>query len=170
MACAGYSLVDGPDVDGNLRQAIAFELVPVDALKDAPLTGSDALGELDGRTLGELRELALQAPGQVPAREAIRNIRVRSEAVRRYVLARAGGRCEACNERAPFNTRMGRPYLEPHHTRRLSDGGPDDPRWVIAVCPNCHRRAHYSHDAVAFNDTLEQRLLELEQGQQDASP
>src|ERR1700746_1774493 len=24
--------------------------------------------------------------------------------------------------------------------RRLSDGGPDHPRWVVAVCPNCHRR------------------------------
>tara|TARA_R110000772_G_scaffold222322_2_gene332802 strand:- start:606 stop:920 length:315 start_codon:yes stop_codon:yes gene_type:complete len=33
-------------------------------------------------------------------------------------------------------------YLEPHHIRRLTDGGPDDPQYVIALCPNCHREVH----------------------------
>jgi hypothetical protein len=36
--------------------------------------------------------------------------------------------------------------LEPHHTRRLSDGGPDDPRHVVAICPKCHRRVHHGKD------------------------
>ena len=35
------------------------------------------------------------------------------------------------------------PYLEPHHIRRVGDGGPDHPRYVIALCPNCHREAHF---------------------------
>ncbi len=63
---------------------------------------------------------------------------------------------------APFSTPDGRPFLEAHHTRRLSDGGPDDPRWVIAICPNCHRRAHYATDATTFNDNLKLKLGDLE--------
>ena len=76
----------------------------------------------------------------------------RSEAVRAYVLARASGICEACGQPAPFKTAAGRLYLETHHIRRLSDGGPDDPRWVIALCPNCHRQAHYAKDKADFKE------------------
>jgi 5-methylcytosine-specific restriction protein A len=53
--------------------------------------------------------------------------------------------------------------LEPHHIRRVADGGPDHPEWVIGVCPNCHRRAHYAEDKVEFNETLRQIVLEREQ-------
>lgn len=75
--------------------------------------------------------------------------------MRVHVLRRASGACEACGVKAPFTAADGRPYLEPHHIRRLSDRGPDDPAWVAGVCPNCHRRAHYSSDARAFNGSLE---------------
>ncbi|WHQ72664.1 HNH endonuclease signature motif containing protein [Methylorubrum extorquens] len=43
------------------------------------------------------------------------------------------------------------PYLEPHHTRRVSDGGPDDPRFVGAVCPSCHREIHHGLNGQARN-------------------
>lgn len=65
--------------------------------------------------------------------------RMRSRAIRLYVLRRAAGKCEGCGAVAPFNTVNGEPYLEPHHIRHLADGGPDDPRWVVGVCPNFHR-------------------------------
>lgn len=55
-------------------------------------------------------------------------------------------------------------YLEPHHTRRLSDTGPDHPRWVIGLCPTCHRRVHYGADGVAYNDKLEAKLAMIEEG------
>lgn len=51
---------------------------------------------------------------------------------------------------------------EPHHIRRLSDGGPDHPRWVVAVCANCHRRAHYSRDAIEFNRELSDKVGQME--------
>ena len=35
------------------------------------------------------------------------------------------------------------PYLEVHHKIRLSDGGEDTIDNVVALCPNCHRKAHY---------------------------
>jgi 5-methylcytosine-specific restriction protein A len=47
--------------------------------------------------------------------------------------------------------------------RGLTDGGPDDPRWVVGVCPNCHRRAHYSRDAVEYNTKLAEIVQKLEQ-------
>jgi len=33
---------------------------------------------------------------------------------------------------------------------------------VIAIGPNCHRRAHYAADAKQFNDSLIAKLSELE--------
>jgi len=61
-----------------------------------------------------------------------------------------------------FKKPSGEPYLEPHHIRRLSDGGPDHPRWVVAVCPNCHRRAHHAGDAAEYNGRLADVVLRLE--------
>ncbi len=66
---------------------------------------------------------------------------------------RANGVCESCAVAAPFKSRQG-PFLEVHHVLRLADGGPDHPEHVIALCPNCHRRAHYSVDAHDFNTKL----------------
>lgn len=59
-------------------------------------------------------------------------------------LSRAKGTCEACNQPAPFQrAHSGTPYLEVHHKIRLADGGDDTVENTIAVCPNCHRKAHY---------------------------
>ncbi len=60
------------------------------------------------------------------------------------VLFRADGSCEKCKKPAPFKRAdSGMPYLEVHHQIRLADGGDDAIENAIAVCPNCHRKAHY---------------------------
>jgi len=60
------------------------------------------------------------------------------------VLRRANGRCEQCSAPAPFNRRSdGSPYLEVHHSIPLADGGEDTVENAVAVCPNCHRKAHH---------------------------
>ena len=60
------------------------------------------------------------------------------------VLERANGKCEFCNQFAPFNRISdGTPFLEVHHIKSLSDGGKDTIENAIALCPNCHRGAHY---------------------------
>ena len=60
------------------------------------------------------------------------------------VLFRAGGRCQRCNKPAPFKrSDTCLPYLEVHHKKRLADGGDDTVKNAIALCPNCHREAHY---------------------------
>lgn len=60
------------------------------------------------------------------------------------VLFRAKGICEKCRQPAPFSRRSdGSPYLEVHHWTPLSEGGEDTVDNAGALCPNCHREAHY---------------------------
>lgn len=59
-------------------------------------------------------------------------------------IERSRGLCEFCGEKAPFTRKSdGKPFLEVHHKRPLSEGGPDTLDNVAAICPNCHRQAHY---------------------------
>lgn len=52
--------------------------------------------------------------------------------------------------------------LEPHHTRRLTDGGPDHPRWVGAACPACHREIHHGEHGRIKNEALQDKLGTIE--------
>jgi hypothetical protein len=113
--------------------------------------------------IDELRKAALlSARPSATQKERKLIYRVRSKAIHLYVLSRADGQCEGCHAVAPFRKADGHPYIEPHHTTRLADDGPDHPAKVIGLCPNCHRRAHYSEDAKVFNRSLERKLASLE--------
>jgi 5-methylcytosine-specific restriction protein A len=165
--CAGYYEQDGvPDLRRQPRRAIVFELVPLD---DGDLDDQGDSGEgarLDSRwtmPLAHLRDRASRsAENQPNAREAKRRTYARSEDLRVYVRRRAEGRCEGCGSAAPFVTAKGHPYLEPHHTRRLSDGGPDDYHHVIALCPTCHRRVHHGADGDTYNAEMVTKLQAIE--------
>jgi 5-methylcytosine-specific restriction enzyme A len=143
FACSTWEYRKGLDANGEERYSIVFHLIqPAEGMQEVeppafPLADTD---------INVLRERAYGAASQAEkrdTREAKRLYRERSSAVRGYVLARANGSCEACGEAAPFQRPHGTPYLEPHHTRKISDEGPDHPRWVGAVCPNCHRELHH---------------------------
>lgn len=59
-------------------------------------------------------------------------------------ILRAAGICEDCKNPAPFFRKAdGLPFLEVHHKEPLSQGGEDTLENTIAVCPNCHRKAHF---------------------------
>jgi len=136
------------------------ELIRERRRTDMPDLASHAL---EAANIDELRRVALlKATPVATVRSAERLYRARSYAIRLYVLRRANGRCEGCRAEAPFVSADGSPYLEPHHTMRLADDGPDHPAKVIGLCPNCHRRAHYAGDAKAFNRVLISRLLKIE--------
>jgi len=125
-----------------------------------PDLDDDALSESN---VDELRRVAImRSRPSAPKHEQATVHRARSLAVRLYVLHRAAGLCEYCSQQAPFDRPDGSPYLEPHHTTRLADDGPDHPSHVIALCPNCHRRAHHARDAKPFNDKLKKLLHDLE--------
>lgn len=60
------------------------------------------------------------------------------------VLIRADGICEACGNPAPFfRASDGTPYLEVHHVIPLAQDGDDTIENAQALCPNCHRKAHF---------------------------
>lgn len=79
------------------------------------------------------------------------NVHRRSKVVRELALLRAQGRCEFCNEEG-FKTASGAIYLESHHIQPLSEGGEDNIENVIALCPNHHREAHYSEQALKLRE------------------
>jgi len=71
-----------------------------------------------------------------------------------WVLFSADGRCEVCDSSAPFQRTGGEPYLEVHHVRPLSEGGPDTTDNVVACCPNCHRQLHFGEDRSSLREKL----------------
>jgi 5-methylcytosine-specific restriction protein A len=160
--CASWEYRHGPDAKNKMRKVIVFHLVPLDEGNKPEVSNEGALSQL---SLEQLRDRALRASRESPqgeSKEARRLYYQRSAVVRTYVLSRANGHCESCKEAAPFLRQDGTPYLEPHHTRRLSDGGPDDPRWVAGICPTCHRRIHHGQDGQQINDALQKYLLQAE--------
>ena len=163
--CAEHDVVDGVDRAGAARKVIVFDLVPVksfalDAKEDDEITPPS------GKSLDELREAAMSAARASPRKgtstSTMSSWWARSATVKEYVLARADGKCESCLKPAPFVRKGGHPYLEPHHTKRLADDGPDDPRWVGAVCPNCHREIHSGIDGAQLNLKLQERVRNRE--------
>ena len=92
----------------------------------------------------EKRRQILSTESKTPKRIAITSYQFkRSPHVVAEVLALAGGKCQSCLRDAPFKREDGRPYLEVHHVEWLANGGEDSVENAIALCPNCHREAHY---------------------------
>lgn len=87
----------------------------------------------------------LDAANRVPKRIKVTSVAfLRNPDVVAFVLRRANGICEDCGSPAPFHRCSdGTPYLEIHHRKRLADGGEDVVSNAVALCPNCHRRAHF---------------------------
>jgi 5-methylcytosine-specific restriction enzyme A len=85
---------------------------------------------------------------------AARTLQLRSSVkrdlrVRATVLQRANGQCEreGCAEARPFDG-----FLDVHHILGVEAS---DRVWTcVAICPNCHREAHFSPQADAINEQL----------------
>lgn len=86
---------------------------------------------------------------------------VRDQKVVLWVLNQASGKCEACYADAPFEAGNGEPYLEVHHVVFLSDGGADTVANTVALCPNCHREAHYGKNPEGFRKVLQKQINRL---------
>jgi 5-methylcytosine-specific restriction protein A len=164
----GHRTETAPDRNGDPRRAIVFEL---DLSTDSGGSAARSVVEEDPigiasewrESIDKLRERAMESASEDDDATVRRNKAYkRGRAVRVYVLRRADGTCEGCAEPAPFQTPQERPYLEPHHIRRRADGGPDHPRWVIALCPNCHRRVHHGEDGREYNERLADRVAQIE--------
>jgi hypothetical protein len=91
-----------------------------------------------------------------PQKKIESNQHERLPGVKADVLDRAKGVCEWCSKEAPFKKANGRLFLEVHHAIPLGEGGPDTVDNAFALCPNCHREAHYG----ANKDKIRQGLKE----------
>jgi 5-methylcytosine-specific restriction enzyme A len=165
FVCAGDDFEQAQDSKGAMRRAIVFNLVPATEVGDNEIT---APAQVEANQISDLQVLrarafaAVSTPANAGRATAKRNVYERSRDIRAYVLARTGGQCEACTYPAPFITREGAPYLEPHHIRRLGDGGPDDPRFMGAVCPICHRNIHHGAEGRVVNERLQVAVAKRE--------
>jgi 5-methylcytosine-specific restriction enzyme A len=162
MVYENHHLEVAPDRTGKQRQAIVFELRPLSAIVER--TEDPTITVESAKPLEQLRALAKAAASTTVSSHisGARNIYERSADVRNFVLARAPVHCEGCKSPAPFTRKNGSPYLEPHHIRRVSDGGPDDPAFVISLCPNCHRRVHAGADGDKYNAELLVAMASIE--------
>lgn len=66
----------------------------------------------------------------------------RDEYISAFVKLEAKGKCQLCEQDAPFIDKYDVPYLESHHIIWLSEGGKDTIENCVALCPNCHRKMH----------------------------
>lgn len=169
FVCASYEWHSGQDRKGVVRKIIVFNLVPIGANPEQIELDSSEDDDLPpASTIERARELALAAAGSDSAgskHSAMKTIYRRSRIIARYVIRRSEGRCESCREPAPFVKKDGSPYLEPHHVNRLSDGGPDHPMYMGAICPACHREIHHGLNGKQKNEALKAYVKKLESRQ-----
>ncbi len=94
-------------------------------------------------------------PGLDPGRDAGTRFKIarsgfrRDDAVRRQVLLRSGGCCEraGCGERRAYPG-----FLDVHHVMGIENS---DRVWTcVALCPNCHREAHFAPEREEINEML----------------
>lgn len=168
FSSAGYFYKDRLDKNNILRRTIVFELVPDQVDIETLFEAREEEEEPSlPSTLEQARKKALEAlvfDGTSSVSEAPRKLYKRSKAVKDYVLLRAGGICESCDDPAPFKKKDGTDYLEPHHTTRLSDGGLDHFKFVAAVCPSCHRQIHHGIGGDEKNSAL-MKLIRMKEGE-----
>lgn len=113
------------------------------------------LTTVEGRNTDTLDDLGLPDPGAGLGRDGadrigqVRSGYPRDPAVRASVRERAGGRCEreGCGAHRPYAG-----FLDVHHILGIEVS---DRVWTcVALCPNCHREAHYAPDRDAINAAL----------------
>jgi 5-methylcytosine-specific restriction protein A len=119
---------------------------------------------LEERVAVMLSQPLVDAPPGIPIpKRSISQVAVfeRSPAVKAWVLKHAGPYCEGCHAVAPFEVQPGVPYLEVHHVEPLAAGGADTVENAVALCPNCHRRCHFSHARSEFIRELYYKIPRL---------
>jgi 5-methylcytosine-specific restriction endonuclease McrA len=125
-----------PNPDYCSKATISYEQYIYNQEKD--------IKKINKMTLEQIAE-KVKNYGPVPEKLLVtQSIFKRNEYVVRIVHERAKGFCEKCKKEAPFLRDKDKlPYLEVHHIIPLSEGGDDTVDNAIALCPNCHRQAHY---------------------------
>ncbi|WP_313667540.1 HNH endonuclease signature motif containing protein [Atlantibacter sp.] len=106
---------------------------------------------------------AIKPEGQINPLRITKTVNVfeRDPKVVEWVLFTSYGKCENCNSDAPFISINGEPFLEVHHVVSLSAGGPDTVDNCVALCPNCHRKMHFSNEHEDLKSALYSKITRL---------
>lgn len=133
---------EGLTSDAALARSLSISRAFVSSIRHDRCSMPIALGREIFSRLG--RTLTHQDEQLFVAKQVARVTRTIKEnpATRVQALLRAKGRCQLCQQEAPFTLRDGTPYLEIHHIVPLGKGGKDDLSNLVALCPNCHRKLH----------------------------
>ena len=93
----------------------------------------------------EERRIRIKKASKIPIMVESKSISfVRNPDIVAETLENSKGICAYCGNHAPFNRDSDEtPYLEVHHIIPLSEGGEDSIENSVALCPNCHRQAHF---------------------------
>jgi hypothetical protein len=108
------------------------------------------------RTVTENTGPMYTAGTRMPDRGEIKTFRyIRDPKITAFALSRAKGICDLCNKPGPFiDTSTNYPFLEHHHITWLGENGADNCENSAALCPNCHRAAHFSANADSIKEKL----------------
>ena len=159
-----------PDADGLDRKVVVFPLKLADAAMPVSMPleefrSSAQTRERKARRLSqeELLEKASRTRA-TPGERTVTSVQYeRDPYVSQLTKLRANGKCDLCEELAPFIDKNGSPYLETHHIDWLSKGGKDTLDNTVALCPNCHRKMH-TLDLDEDRDKLTEKLSGLNDG------
>lgn len=126
------------DVLWNWPGVVDLAKVPVAPI----LAGSHVDDTYDDCPVGDSWDIGSDGAGRRPV---IRSEVKRDPQVRRAVLARTA----SCERAGCGQAQRYRGFLDVHHILGVEKG---DRVWnCVALCPNCHRDAHYSAEAQALN-------------------
>jgi predicted HNH restriction endonuclease len=95
---------------------------------------------LSHKTRNQRLEAAEKTPTKI---HVVTNSYKRNPDVVAEALFIANGKCGLCKQDAPFKKTDASPYLEVHHWTPLSEKGKDTVENAVALCPNCHKEAHF---------------------------
>lgn len=162
MTLLGRDWLTGLKPAKNVGANVAAEIEAMIADAEEKQFISVAAFEIEAREEAKKKNLSKpegnRRPTAVPS--AITQYQ-RDAAVKAWVLQQAKGKCESCEQPAPFNGSDGQPFLEVHHVRQLADNGSDTVTNAVALCPNCHRELHYGENSRAVVFRLYKRVTRL---------
>ncbi len=162
MTLLGRDWLTGLKPAKNVGANVAAEIEAMIAQSEGRQFVPIAAFEIETREVAKRKNLSTPQGNRRPAATASAITRhQRDVAVKAWVLQQAKGRCEACGQPAPFNGSDDQPFLEVHHVRHLADNGSDTVTNAVALCPNCHREAHYGVNSKAFISHLYDRVARL---------
>lgn len=148
---------DLEDRSGDVRTGFRFRLSPVEGTE---IESQSPPTQLSIEELYQAGSSSSSSQQTTTTTTRTRTTYRRSAYVKEFAHRMAEGVCIGCENEAPFEDKHGEPFLEVHHLTRMTDGGPDKPENVVAICPNCHRRVHQGQDGKAFNQQLKEKTCE----------